>query len=110
MLPQDGGFPYRLGLIGDLGQTENSAQTLEHLMANRPASVLNVGDLSYADGEQRRWDTYGRLVQPSTAAVPHMTIEASVCSLGFVGCCISTSHHHWSSMAALVQPSMAGSR
>jgi 3',5'-cyclic AMP phosphodiesterase CpdA len=74
---QDGGFPYRLGLVGDLGQTENSAQTLEHLMANRPDSVLNVGDLSYADGEQQRWDTYGRLVQPSTAAVPHMTIEGN---------------------------------
>ena len=41
-------MPYRLGLVGDLGQTENSAQTLEHLMANGPASVLNVGDLSYA--------------------------------------------------------------
>lgn len=40
----------RLGLIGDLGQTENSAQTLEHLAATRPASVINVGDLSYADG------------------------------------------------------------
>jgi len=67
--------------VGDLGQTENSAQTLEHLMANRPASVLNVGDLSYADGEEQRWDSYGRLVQPSTAVVPHMTIEVhTACS------------------------------
>ena len=41
---QNLGLPYRLGLIGDLGQTENSAQTLEHLMANKPDSVLNVRD------------------------------------------------------------------
>jgi hypothetical protein len=74
---QNLGLPYRLGLIGDLGQTENSAQTLEHLMANKPDSVLNVGDLSYADGEEQRWDSYGRLVQPSTASVPHMTIEGN---------------------------------
>ena len=44
-------------------------------MANKPDSVLNVGDLSYADGEQRRWDSFGRLVQFAAAAVPHMTIE-----------------------------------
>lgn len=44
----------RLGLIGDLGQTENSAQTLDHLTASNPDSVINVGDLSYADGYQPR--------------------------------------------------------
>ena len=44
----------RLGLIGDLGQTDNSAQTLDHLTASNPGSVINVGDLSYADGYQPR--------------------------------------------------------
>ena len=44
----------RLGLIGDLGQTENSAETLDHLTASDPGSVINVGDLSYADGYQPR--------------------------------------------------------
>ena len=61
--------------MGDLGQTANSEQTLEHMAASGAASVLNVGDLSYADGEQPRWDSYGRLVQVSAAAVPQMTIE-----------------------------------
>lgn len=42
-----GGFPYRLGLVGDLGQTNNSAQTIGHLARMAPESVLNVGDLSY---------------------------------------------------------------
>ena len=47
-------FPYRLGLIGDLGQTDNSMDTLDHAAALQPASILNVGDLSYADGYQPR--------------------------------------------------------
>ena len=48
------GIVCRLGLIGDLGQTGNSAETLEHLTASDPGSVINVGDLSYADGYQPR--------------------------------------------------------
>ena len=47
-------LPYRLGLIGDLGQTENSMDTLDHAATLQPVSVLNVGDLSYADGYQPR--------------------------------------------------------
>ena len=47
-------FHDRLGLIGDIGQTEDSAQTLDHLTASNPDSVINVGDLSYADGYQPR--------------------------------------------------------
>lgn len=74
---QQGGFPYRLGLVGDLGQTKQSAQTIEHIAHSRPDSVLNVGDLSYADGEQPRWDSYGRLVEKIAAVIPHMTIEGN---------------------------------
>lgn len=48
-------FPYRLGLIGDLGQTENSMETLDHAATLQPDSILNVGDLSYADGYQPRY-------------------------------------------------------
>ncbi len=54
--PEAGVFPYRLGLIGDLGQTENSMDTLDHAAALEPVSVLNVGDLSYADGYQPRYE------------------------------------------------------
>ena len=67
----------RLGLVGDLGQTLDSARTLQHLVEVQPQSILNVGDLSYADGYQPRWDTYGRLVQPSTAHVAWMNIEGA---------------------------------
>ena len=43
------------GTLADLGQTENSAETLDHLTASDPGSVINVGDLSYADGYQPRY-------------------------------------------------------
>ena len=53
--PEASSFPYRLGLVGDLGQTEDSMDTLDHAAALEPISILNVGDLSYADGYQPRW-------------------------------------------------------
>ncbi|PRW05763.1 Purple acid phosphatase 18 [Chlorella sorokiniana] len=60
-------LPYRLGLVGDLGQTDHSLSTLEHMVATNADSVILTGDLSYADGYQPRWDTWGRLVAPHTS-------------------------------------------
>jgi hypothetical protein len=51
-------------LVGDLGQTEHSLSTLQHMQGSGGRLVVHVGDLSYADGFQPRWDTYGRLVEP----------------------------------------------
>lgn len=61
--------------IGDLGQTYASNQTLYHYMSNpKGQAVLFVGDLSYADDhpnhDQRKWDSYGRFVEPSAAYQP----------------------------------------
>ncbi|EFN53998.1 expressed protein [Chlorella variabilis] len=47
-------LPYRLGLIGDLGQTDHSMSTLDHVTVTDPASIILTGDLSYADGYQPR--------------------------------------------------------
>ncbi|KAG2277843.1 hypothetical protein Bca52824_060398 [Brassica carinata] len=67
--------PYTFGVIGDLGQTYASNQTLYHYMSNpKGQAVLFVGDLSYADDhpnhDQRKWDSYGRFVEPSAAYQP----------------------------------------
>lgn len=59
---------HRLGLIGDLGQTEDSLKTLLHLNKLDVASVLNVGDLSYADSYQPRWDSWNRLLEVSLSS------------------------------------------
>ncbi|KAH7624700.1 putative Purple acid phosphatase 22 [Nannochloris sp. 'desiccata'] len=77
----DRSLPYRLGLVGDLGQTEHSSSTLEHLVGvseeKKVDSVLFVGDLSYADGYQPRWDTWGRLVEPYTSSMVWMYTQGN---------------------------------
>ncbi|XP_078436091.1 purple acid phosphatase 2-like [Wolffia australiana] len=68
--------PYVFGLIGDLGQSFDSNNTLSHYEANpgKGQSVLFVGDLSYADNyplqDNNRWDTWGRFMERSTAYQP----------------------------------------
>jgi hypothetical protein len=63
-----------LTLLGDLGQTFNSLSTLQHYEKSGGQSVLFVGDLSYADRYEHndgiRWDSWGRLVERSTAYQP----------------------------------------
>lgn len=69
-------FPYHLGLIGDLGQTENSMETLDHAAALQPDSILNVGDLSYADGYQPRYGSFAIACQKL-----QVTLRYTACSL-----------------------------
>jgi hypothetical protein len=57
---------------GDLGQTHDSYQTLQHYVSNpKGQAVLYVGDLSYADDhpyhDNVRWDTFGRFIEKSAA-------------------------------------------
>jgi hypothetical protein len=47
-------LPYRLGIVGDLGQTVHSADTIDHLLQSEPDLFLIAGDFSYADGDQPR--------------------------------------------------------
>ena len=47
-------YPIRMGLSADIGQTVNSSQTRDHLIANKPDVILNIGDLSYADHVRSR--------------------------------------------------------
>lgn len=70
-------LPYTLGLIGDLGQTEHSLETLDHISANMPDSVMLVGDMSYADGYHPRWDTWGRMVSEHTSRLVWMYTEGN---------------------------------
>lgn len=69
--------PTRLALVGDLGQTENSIVTVQRMIASKSDVVLHVGDLSYADCDQRRWDAWGRLVEPIASHVPYMTCHGN---------------------------------
>ncbi|KAJ9534344.1 hypothetical protein QJQ45_016038 [Haematococcus lacustris] len=71
-------YPLRVGLMADVGQSENSTATRNHLMMNGPEVIINVADLTYADTysavgpdvhigagtNQQRWDSWNVLWAP----------------------------------------------
>uniref|UniRef100_K3WGC0 Purple acid phosphatase n=1 Tax=Globisporangium ultimum (strain ATCC 200006 / CBS 805.95 / DAOM BR144) TaxID=431595 RepID=K3WGC0_GLOUD len=66
-------MPITIGVIGDLGQTMYSEQTLRHLKSRTGMSaIVHAGDLSYADSNETRWDRWENLVQPLAAKMPWM--------------------------------------
>ena len=70
-------YPYTLGAIGDLGQTANSAATVAHILASSASSTFITGDLSYADSDQPRWDSYQRLVENLSSSMPYMVASGN---------------------------------
>ena len=67
-------IPYTFGVIGDLGQTNYSNATMQHILAAQHIdSVFITGDISYADSEQPRWDSFQRLAQPLASSKGFMT-------------------------------------
>mmetsp|Transcript_2363 Transcript_2363/g.1695 ORF Transcript_2363/g.1695 Transcript_2363/m.1695 type:complete len:452 (+) Transcript_2363:54-1409(+) len=65
--------PMKFGVIGDLGQTTDSQSTMQHVMMNPDLGmILHAGDLSYADCNQTKWDTYGLMIEDLAKARPWM--------------------------------------
>ncbi|KAL3683447.1 hypothetical protein R1sor_001469 [Riccia sorocarpa] len=62
--------PIKFTLVGDLGQTYSSNKTLSHMIKSGGQFLLNMGDFSYADCYQPRWDTWGRMMTPYSSKVP----------------------------------------
>jgi len=66
-------------IIGDLGQTTNSETTLQELLDNEKAltgpsgGIISMGDLSYANGDEPLWDSFGNMKQFVSQNVPMMT-------------------------------------
>ena len=70
-------FPVTFAVAGDLGQTEWTKSTLDHINQCKYDVHMIPGDLSYADYMQRRWDTFGELVQPLASARPWMVTQGN---------------------------------
>ncbi|XP_021764753.1 purple acid phosphatase 22-like [Chenopodium quinoa] len=70
-------FPIEFVVVGDLGQTEWTKSTLEHIGQNDYDVFLLPGDLSYADTQQPLWDTFGRLIEPYASQRPMMVTEGN---------------------------------
>jgi hypothetical protein len=70
-------------IIGDLGQTSNSVNTLEELYNDDQkiesfcGGIINMGDLSYANGDQPYWDSFGKMKQFVGAYVPMLTTSGN---------------------------------
>jgi len=72
------GRPLRIIHIGDMGWGDNSNATINALSAlldndaNAFDMVLHTGDVSYADGQQKSWDVFGRKIESISRRVPYM--------------------------------------
>ncbi|KAB2631734.1 purple acid phosphatase 20 [Pyrus ussuriensis x Pyrus communis] len=70
-------FPITFAIVGDLGQTEWTSSTLEHIDKVNHDMFLLPGDLSYADVIQNKWDSFGRVVQPLASKRPWMVTQGN---------------------------------
>jgi hypothetical protein len=70
-------LPIRFGLVSDMGQTNVSAKNVEVMAGWDIDAILHAGDLSYADGFDPLWDSYGRMMQPLASRVPIMSTDGN---------------------------------
>ncbi|KAH9316931.1 hypothetical protein KI387_018700, partial [Taxus chinensis] len=70
-------FPISFAVVGDLGQTEWTSSTLEHIQNFKYDVLLLPGDLAYADYRQHLWDSFGHLVEPLASSRPWMVTEGN---------------------------------
>ncbi|CAI0423667.1 unnamed protein product [Linum tenue] len=70
-------LPIEFAVVGDLGQTEWTQSTLQHINGSDYDVFLLPGDLSYADSQQPLWDSFGRLVEPYASRRPWMVTEGN---------------------------------
>ncbi|XP_021907137.1 purple acid phosphatase 15 isoform X2 [Carica papaya] len=93
-------YPHKIGIVGDLGLTYNTTDTIGHLNHNMPDLVLLLGDVTYAnlyltngsssdcyscsfsqtpihETYQPRWDYWGRFMQSLVSNIPMMVIEGN---------------------------------
>jgi Icc-related predicted phosphoesterase len=62
-----------LGVVGDLGQTQDSEVTLAQIADEDYQMLIFAGDLSYADRNQQRWDSWSDMVEYSSTTLPYMS-------------------------------------
>jgi hypothetical protein len=66
-------------IMGDLGTTVNSNSTLLEILENQQnitglsGGLISMGDLSYANGNEWNWDSFGNLKQYVSNSIPMMT-------------------------------------
>ena len=99
--PGPGAAPYVFGLLGDPGQTSNSADTFQHIQAGEVQAVMLVGDLSYA----------GKWTVAAAVAMKSLTYQSGICAIVtqrdhyvMIGLHADGDQPRWDSWGNLVQP------
>jgi len=75
--------PVTFHLLGDVGQTENSISTLEQIvevessLTTFSGGIVSMGDLSYANGNQPLWDSFGNMRQFAASQIPMFSITGN---------------------------------
>ena len=67
-----------IAVVGDWGQTDNSVKTGQHMLDANASITLIAGDLSYADGFQPYWDSWGRMTEALLSSRPFMAAPGSI--------------------------------
>ncbi len=70
-----------IAVVGDWGQTENSVKTGQHMLDANASITLIAGDLSYADGFQPYWDSWGRMAESLLSSRPFMAAPGFVLTI-----------------------------
>ncbi|KAL1549302.1 hypothetical protein AAHA92_17425 [Salvia divinorum] len=70
-------LPIEFAVAGDLGQTEWTRSTLQGIGKTDYDVLLLAGDLSYADMNQKYWDSFGQLVQALSSERPWMVTQGN---------------------------------
>lgn len=69
--------PITFAIAGDLGQTDDTHSTLNHIQQSGYDVLLLPGDLSYADYYQPLWDSFGNLIEPLASSRPWMVTQGN---------------------------------
>lgn len=69
--------PITFAIAGDLGQTDETSSTLDHIRQSSYDVLLLPGDLSYADYYQPLWDSFGNLIEPLASSRPWMVTQGN---------------------------------
>jgi hypothetical protein len=69
--------PFTFAVVGDLGQTSDSEKTRNHVLESGATFVVHAGDLSYADCDQERWDSFGELMHPLSSKATWMPVAGN---------------------------------
>lgn len=75
--PATDACPLTVGVVGDMGYANHSDVTIESLTRLASSGQIDLlvhnGDISYADGSMKHWDTFSNKVQPIATRVPYLS-------------------------------------